>query len=408
MRKNNAPKTIIKPVETDQELRLANDLMAKVHFPDYFSGLHWLETCGLNYPGFRREHTRTLWHNGELACSLRMNTETLRLGEARLKMGGLGWVTTEPRYRKRGLSRTLVLDTLDYMKQHGYHVSLLFGIPNFYHRFGFATALADYFITVDAAELLACAGPAWKLREAKPGDIRAIQKIHEANDAPVACSLLRSAAHLTNKWERHKTFYVLTTDQGKVGAYFIASRASDHLRVSEAGASTAALCEEVLAACARLAAEEAVGGVRFLVPPTHLFARYLLLHRSTHEMRVVRDCGGMLAFVNTTEALENLIPEWENLLAASALREKRIEFTFMIDNTPCRVRANRGAIDIAPASGKNKLSLSSSDLIHLITGYRYPADILAARRRILTAEARALITTLFPKRSPYVWEFDRF
>jgi predicted acetyltransferase len=294
------------------------------------------------------------------------------------------------------------------MKQHGYHVSMLFGIPNFYHRFGFATTLADYSIAVDASELVTCGSAKWRLREAKPGDIRAIQKIHEANDAYVACSLLRSAAHLTNKWERHKTFHVLTTEHGKVGAYFIASRVTDHLRVSEVGVSETGVCEEVLAACARLAAEESMGRVLFLVPPPHPFARYLLLHRSTHEMRVVRDSGGMLAFVNLAEALENLIPEWESLLSLSALREQRIEFTFLVDKIAYRVRANRGAIDVANASGKNKVSLTSSELMHLVTGYRYVEDILAARRRLITSEARALIEVLFPKRSAYVWEFDRF
>ena len=90
------------------------------------------------------------------------------------------------------------------------------------------------------------------------------------------------------------------------------------------------------------------------------------------------------------------------------MRERRIEFTFLVDKTPYRVRANRGAIDVAVASGNNKVSLTGSELMHLVTGYRYVDDILAARRRLITAEARALLEVLFPKRNAYVWEFDRF
>ena len=212
---------VVRPLETDDELRLANDLMAKVH-GDYFSNLHWLETYGAGYPGFRREHTRIALWRGQLAGSLRLNTETIRLGEARLKMGGLCWVTTTPRHRRMGVCRALMFDTINYMKNHNYHVSMLFGIPNFYHQFGFSTTLADYAVVLDTLAVSLLFGAEFKVREAKPGDIAAVQRIHAANDTGVACSLLRSSAHMTNRWERCKGMRVLTTDQGKVVAYLVA------------------------------------------------------------------------------------------------------------------------------------------------------------------------------------------
>lgn len=398
----------IRPVETDEELRLANDLMAKAHCPDYFVGIRWLETCGAGYPGFRREHTRIALFHGELAGALRMNTETVRLGEARLKMGGFCWVTTSPRHRQKGVCRTLMVDTLDYMKAHNYHVAMLFGIPNFYHRFGFATTLADYAVEMAAADALASRTSAYRIREAKPGDIPAIQRIHAANDLDTACSLLRTSAHLTNKWEHCKNARVITSDKGKVTAYLMPVRDERQLRLDEVGMADPAACGNVLHACARLAADEAVGRIRFLAPPRHPFARYLLQFKSRHEMHLVRDHGGMMAFVNEAEALETLIPEWESLLAKSALRGQSIEVTLVVDRVYYRVRAHRGAIDIAEGPGKNRVGLSPADLVHLVTGYRYVQDILAARRRLLTLEARHLLAVLFPKRDPYVWPFDRF
>ena len=417
---------IVKPVETDEELRLANDLMAKAHFPDYFQGLDWLETCGVRYPNFLREHTRIALRNGGLAGALRLNTETIRLGEARLKMGGFGWVTTAPRHRRLGVAQALIRDSLHYMGNHGYHVSMLFGIPNFYHRFGFVTTLADYVITVSAAEAAVAPKGDFKLRLAKPGDIRAIQKIHNANDAGVACSLLRTAAHLTNKWDQWPgKLWVLTTKQGKVVAYVNAHGSKDELAVMELGLSEVAvhprgarafrnsvagnkLCGAVLAACADLAAEETVGRIRFHVPPPHPFARFLLEYTSTHQMHVVRDHGSMMAFVDLGETLESMIPEWEYLLARTSARDYRTEFTLYVDNASYRVRANRGAIDVAVVPGKNKVSVTPFELMHMMTGYRCVADILAARRRILSPEARTLLAVLFPKRNPYVWHFDRF
>jgi len=424
--KNDAPDLVIKPAETDEEMRLANDLMAKSHCADYFEGVEWLETCGVGYPNFLREHTRIALRNGDLAGALRITTETVRVGEARLRMGGLGWVTTVPRHRHRGVAYALIDNTLGYMQRHGYHVSMLFGIPNFYHRFGFVTALAEYAIVVAASEAAVASRAPFKVRPAKPGDIRAIQKIHNANDTGVACSLLRTAAHITNKWDRwSEGLKVLTTEQGKVVAYVNAHRGQDELTVIDLGVAETAfqprgasaaqvftastkVCSGLLATCAELAAGEAVGRIRFQIPPPHPFARFLLKYTSTHEMRIVRDSGGMMAFVDLGEALESMIPEWESLLARSAVRKYRTEFTLFVDNKSYRVRANCGAIDIAPASGKNKVGLSTAQLMHMITGYRHVEDILTARRRIITPEARALLAVLFPKRHPYVWHFDRF
>ena len=412
----------VKPVETDEELRLANDLMAKIHFADFFEALSWLDTSGAGYPNFLREHTRIAIRHGEIAGALRLNTETIRIGEARLKTGGLGWVSTAPRHRHHGVARLLIADTLRYMKRQGYHASMLFGIPNFYHRFGFTTTLAEYAIIVNCAEAATTSVRDFKLRQGKPGDLSAIQRIHNGNDGDVACSLLRSTAHMTNKWDRwSKGLKVLTTEHGKVVAYLNAQGGQDELVVSELGVLEGAgqgtdrapsmnedVCGAVLTACAEAAVAESVGRIRYQVPPPHPFARFLLKFASVHEMRVVRDRGGMMTFVDVGEALESMIHEWESLLARSAVRDDRAELTFVVNNAPYRIRANCGAMDVANVPGKNKVGLTAAELMHLVTGYRLAQDVLAARRRIVTPEARALIGVLFPKRAPYVWHFDRF
>lgn len=398
----------VRAVGSDDELRLANDLMAKVHFADYYTALHWLETAGMGYPGFRREHTRIALRDGDVAGALRITTETVRLGEARLKMGGFSWVTTSPRYRQTGVCRALMDDSMDYMRKNNYHVSMLFGIPNFYHRFGFATMLPEYAVVLDTVEALSSLRSALRAREAKPGDISAIQRIHAGNDGDVACSLLRSSAHITNRWDKAKSIRVLTNDQGKVLAYVRAYRSDDHLVVDEVGVSDGTYCGDVLAVCAQLAVDEAVGKLRFLVPPPHLFAHYLLHFKSAHEMRLTPDSGGMMSFVNIGETLESLIPEWESLLAKSWLRDARVEATLLVEGAFYRVRATHGAIDIAQNAGKNKLTVSGSELVQMTTGYAHTEDIIGAKRRMLTDEAKEFLGVIFPKRCPYVWTFDRF
>ena len=399
---------ILKGVETQDELRLANDLMARVQCLDTFDGLRWLTTCGAQYPGFRREHTRIAVLRGEVGAALRITTNTVRIGEARLKTGGLGWVTTAGYHRHKGVALALLNDTMHYLKAQNYHVSMLFGIPNFYHHFGFATTLAEYATTVPLNEAFEITAAAYKVRKGKPGDIPAIQRIHNENDGGVACSALRSGAHITNRWEEWKAVRVLTNARGKVFAYFLPRAGEDEFVVAEVGVAHWQSCASVLHASARLASEEHASRLRFAGPPSHPFIQFLLQYKSTHEMRCTQNRGGMMAFVNLDETLESMIPEWESRLMRSAARVFRTECTLLVDRKPYRVRANKGAIDVASMSGLNKVSLTTAELIHLVAGYRYCDEILSSKRRIINAEGRALLAALFPKRTPYVWAADRF
>lgn len=400
-------KITIRPVESRDELRMAIDLMATAHIDGDLAAKRWLEDCSWQYPAYRPEHTRIATHKGEVLSALRLTTDTIRIGEARLKMGGLGWVATSARHRRRGIGRRLIEDTLAYMREHGYHVSMLFGIPNFYHRFGFVSALVDYTILMDTSEARTFDNP-FKPYYAKPGEIPIIQKMHNANDSNAVCSLVRSAAHMHNKWGRWNKWRLLKDDQGKAVAYLYAIVERDCLYVIEAGVGDPGVCAAVVREAARMAEAEEVPTIRFCVPPAHPLARFLAQFNSTHEARIDRDAGGMMAFINIGETLESMVPEWEALLGRSVARELRTEVTLIVDKSAYRIRANRGAVDVSTTPGTCKLGLNAGELMHLITGYRHPADLLDERRCLITSDARILFNTLFPKRSPYVWRFDRF
>lgn len=395
----------IKPVESDEELRLANDLIAREHNGSEMAR-YWIESCGARYPGHEPEHTRIAVWKGEVAGALRIATETMRIGEARLRVGGLGWLTTAPRHRGRGIASLLMQDAFAYLKQHRYHLSLIFGNHGIFRRYGFVNTLAEYSVQVDGHEAARFESP-FKARPAKPGDIPALQKIHAANDSETDCSILRTQAHLTNKWHQCVATQVLTDPQGKVLAYYMPRDEGDFLAVDEVGVADPGVCAGVLGSCAALAAEKGFARLRFQVPPPHPFARFLLQFPSVHETHILAPGAGMMALVDVGETLENMLPEWESLLFHSGAGELRSEVTLVVENTPFRIRANRGAVDVAAAPGRNKVSLNRGDLIHLLTGYRQLSDVLAGHRALLNPEGRTLLKSLFPKRTPYVWMFDR-
>jgi predicted acetyltransferase len=65
----------------------------------------------------------------------------MRIGDAVIRMAGIGDVYTEREHRMKGYMRYLYEDTLTYMTEEGYDVSMLFGIPDFYTKFGYAVCL---------------------------------------------------------------------------------------------------------------------------------------------------------------------------------------------------------------------------------------------------------------------------
>ena len=294
-----------------------------------------------------------------------------------------------------------------YLRDHRFHVAMLFGIPDFYHRWGFATALAEYSTVVSLRDAPpAEAAPHCRVRRMKPGDIPAVQRMHAANDEETACSLVRSAAHIGNKWARWENARVLIDEKGKVTAYLRGRPDGLDYVVDEAGVAGYSACPALIQSAARLARAECAGRVKFLAPPSHPVVRHLMAFRADHTMRTDRNANGMLAVVDTGEALESLVPEWERLLAGGSGRDA--EVTLVVDRAPWRVRARRGVVDVAAASGRNKVSLAARELAQLIAGYRHLEEILQGRIRPAGGDGPPFLSTLFPKRVPFVWAADRF
>lgn len=405
---STAYRLTVRAVSDEEEMRQADSLMVSECADGLASAGLRYNARGAEYPVFHREHTRIALWNKELAGALRLHTQTIRLGEARLRMGGLGLLTTAPSFRRRGVSAALMSDALDYLLKQRYHVSVIFGLPEFFQRFGFAPVLAGYSIVIDAFELNPMGSGLFKHRALKPGDLAAVQKIHSANGARLPCSVVRSAVHFANNWERVKAARVCTNHQGKVVGYYFLRSTGDCLEVEEVGAERVEVIRDILGACIELAHAEGSGRVRFHVPPDHPFAHYLAQYESRHEMHVGSQEGGMMAFVDLDEALESMIPEWESQLSQSLLRDSRCEVTLLVDGSPHRVRATRGAIDVAGCAGQNKISLSKAELIRLVTGSSYVDDVIDRHRRFIAPGIRELLGVLFPKRDPYLPILDRF
>ncbi len=109
---------------------------------------------------------------------------TLVCGDARLMVGGVGGVSTDPRYRGRGLMSRLLNKAISIMKRRNYDISILWGDRLRYAHFGWENAGRHYSFNIDRKHVAA--------RKSEGLDVRMLS---EAGDD------LGRIAQLYEQWE---------------------------------------------------------------------------------------------------------------------------------------------------------------------------------------------------------------
>ena len=106
----------------------------------------------------------------------------MRFGSAHLKMGGIRAVGTREEHRNKGYSRRVMEATIAFMNENGFDVSMLFGIPNFYHKFGYATVIPEIWIDFRREEAQATVST-YQIRKVEMEDGPKILTFYAANNA---------------------------------------------------------------------------------------------------------------------------------------------------------------------------------------------------------------------------------
>jgi len=394
----------VRCVQNDAELRQATALMRQAEWGGAICC--WPETHGVNYSPQERARVRVAVMNGEVAGALRLHSEVMRLGEARLRVGQLSLLSIEERFRGKGIQRALIAEVLALLKSQQFHMALLCTDHGVHYPLGFTAAYPEHDILIQTAEAVRVVGD-WRVRDAKPGDIPAMSRLHNDNDAKVDGALLRPEAAWPERWPHEAQCTAITDATGNLLAYFVAEPEAYPFHVVEAGIVGMEAAPAVLAICGDKANEAGASSIRFSIPPTHPFAAYLRRFPCTVQTHYPADGGAMLSLCDVGETLESLVPEWEARIAETIAVTWRNEVTLLVDGHAFRIRNTRGALDIAALSGRNKVSLSRADLVRLIMGFD-PSDDLVPRRKMLAdSEARTLLRAIFPPRHPHLWPLDR-
>ncbi len=329
----------------------------------------------------------------------------MRIGRARLRVGGIGCVATHGDFRKRGIQADTARASIEAMRRAGYDMTILFGIPDFYRRFGYARAWSESSYEVPVTEL-------------RPGAVApALKRFDVARDAESHRLYNRTHARLTGTAVRptYRRSWADTPYRSWRWAD-VRGRMLGYVRCRPRQGEKVLSCCEVagdtdtaLAAVAKLARRDGSHRVRFAsIPFDHPLA--VRLRRGTCDMEIkYRRCGSAMArTLNLAGCLHKMGGELSARLKASpyagwrghlAIRDRREHVVLAID---------RGRVRVSGPRTTAHAIRGGEEVVQLLLGTDEPLEIAAAARMRLTGDARGLVPVLFPHQHPMLSAFDRY
>lgn len=368
---------------------------------------------------------------------------TICVGAARVRVDGLGEVGTPPEYRGRGYARRVITAALNAMAVGNAALSMLYGIPDFYRRFGYTTAGPRYTLSLPLADRTPRLPTGWHIRPALRTDLPAIQRLYNrASSHAVGAAVRVSHAYPWTRWasmppaELAADCRTALDTKGRVAAYAWRDRGSwftghlgeDHpqsLVLAEVIARDTAAADAILAACQAWAREEAQAVGRALmavvlaIPPEGPVAAAARHGAAAFAQTYSADGECMVRTLDPARLLLSLAPELERRLRATLPRvQGAVTLVTEVGSVTLRAESGRLSVDAgsggasrAGASARHELTLlplPQATLARLALGAFCAADLLARLDQPPNWSARALIEAMFPSRYPHLWIPDRF
>ena len=357
------------------------------------------------------------WHrvealkDGKKVSWLSVPDLKLHYGTASITVGGVAGVYTPREHRGRGYSAATLRYAVGWMKEQGYSLSALFGILEYYHRFGFATFMGEHTVTICLrnASRIEAEDLEWELSSDSSYASQQIAEIYEQVNAAWPGARVRDPSSWKGfrkgvAWE-HPAKPLVLKRSGRVVAYAALERwpGPEELLIAEVGA--AGHDRSLYRALARrlygLALEERRSFIKIHVPPNHPFVDVVRPYGVKVESTYFWSGGGMARVINLAKLLNEMRLELERRAAGI-----EGDLTLQVEGEAVTLRVRDGSVKIDMSAGSvNVVKLGPGEAAQLFLGYRDPVEVLVSSE--VHGEPK-LLTKLFPKATPYVWQPDRW
>ena len=364
-----------------------------------------------------RRYSRQLYVEGREVSSLGIHDLQMRVGKTAVKMGGIASVGTAREERGKGYSRLLFNDSMEWMHSEGFDCSLLFGIPYYYHKFGYHTCLPECRTTIALRDTEA-ATSSLTSRLYQTSDLPAVRRIYDKMSAGRSGSIVRDEK---SRWFpfgsihlRDLQIYVFESADREVVAYatYDYTRDSSPLRheliSTEVGAVHPRYYHDIVHHAAQRALAMRLEKVTFNTPPTSDFITLLSLYGAEQNTHYPAVAEGMGRIINLTSFFTKTLTEWTERAQNSCELSERASLRLETDIGAITLLWQEGAVTLSDTTTADTVAhLPQYRLLQLALGY-FGAENAGFLSDIEIEGDDTLFRALFPRRLPYLWISDHF
>ena len=343
----------------------------------------------------------------------------MRFGSAQLKLGGIAGVGTKEEHRNKGYSRRVMEHTMAYMNENGFDVSMLFGIPNFYHKFGYATVIPETYVEFDTKDVPA-AVPTYQIRKFQTEDAPKIVDIYTENNAERTGTPLRTEIGWKEFTPRGGILpdpYVVLNETDEVIGYFVCDgdnakkdMIEQNCTLVDIGFQDRTIFETIVHFLAHGVEYTSAEQIRCAIPADHPFAIFCRRYGCRTHTYTPKDHMGMMRIINQSSTLKKITGELEKRLQRAAhLSEWRGQILISTDLGQDCFEIDRGSVaHTNNCENGFYLEIPQDKLIQLMMGRRNIEDLAVEPDVWVNVGIIPVLDTLFPLSHSHVWWSDRF
>lgn len=361
-----------------------------------------------------RNHIRELMVDDEVASSFSIIDYQMRIGSSEIRMGGIGGVETKEKHRMKSYMRKLMEDSVEYMKSEGYDVSVLFGISNFYTKFGYAACLPSHKLTIPTRDAEDSKNDAkdYKIRKIEKGHIDSVLKLYNENNQGRTCSIVRTKEYFSGfprgtKYGQSPDDFLIGDDK-ELLAYAVFDKSDHEVNIVEVESREDKLFPVLLYEFVKMAIMRRCSNITLFMPPDHPFAQFCHRYGCELTSQYPKNGGGMMRIINQDSLFGKLQGELEKKVhQADVDKPISLQIKTDIGDTTIPFLGNQ-SIHSPEQERKYSLELSQDKLTQLVIGYRDIRDILNDSDVKASSDIEPLANLFFSGPLPYMWSADHF
>lgn len=342
-----------------------------------------------------------LHYNNVKASSLILFDYEFTYNTAVLRMGGIAGVQTAKEFRNQGFASKLMKATIDWMAQEQYDCSFLYGIPDFYWRYGYATVLThgSTRVLVRSGEL-APKGE-FRVREMRKSDIPAIRQLYNENSRHRMCSIIRTehwkGFPRGSDWDRTAECLVVESPTGSLEGYVVYDSDTEEFIVVEVETRDPRAQYAILHSLCQIGIARREKEFEYVGPTSHPFAVFCRRFGSTHSDEVERYGFGMGRLIHITTFFGSIAPELSRRSWLLPEGPSQV-ITFVTDIGECSLEVRKGSVRVVsppPDTPRVTIACSQMELTRLVFGVVDYDTFSVSDGTTISGDGK-LLGTLFP------------